>query len=55
MFKVGDTIKCLNQTDMINTSMDLDRHGVMTDWLNIKEQSDRKWTLTVVGIEEDKP
>lgn len=49
--KVGDTILCNDENDMINVSQELSKQGIYTDWFYISENSDRKYMLTVVEVE----
>ena len=53
MLKFGDRIICADLDDMIITSSRLAKAGIKTDWLDIKEDGPEKFTLTVVGVEEE--
>lgn len=51
--KVGDTIQCANDEDMIKTSEALAKEGIFTDWPFIKEPGKKRFLLVVTGVEED--
>lgn len=51
--KVGDTIQCANDEDMIKTSEALAKEGIFTDWPFIKEPGKKRFMLVVTGVEED--
>lgn len=51
--KVGDTIRCSNENEMIEISIELQKEGIWADWLNIKDQPPKKWTLTITGVTND--
>lgn len=48
--KKGDTIKCKDKDDMVNTFMELQKVGVDTDFLYEKDGEKGLW-LIVVGRE----
>lgn len=43
MLKVGDTIKCANKEDLLNTHNDLALNGVYTDFLYEKDGEQGLW------------
>lgn len=50
MLKVGDTIQCADEEDMLKAHNELAKEGIYTDWLDIAETGKIKWRLTVVGV-----
>lgn len=50
--KIGDTIQCACDLDMIATHEELAKCGIWSDWLNIQEPPPRRFLLTITGIEE---
>lgn len=50
--KVGDTIKCSNKDDMVNTMNELFKAGVDTDFLYEKDGEKGLW-LEVKGVNSD--
>lgn len=53
MLKIGDTIQCANDEDMINTSEALAKEGIFTDWPYIAEPGKKRNLLVVTGVEEN--
>ena len=51
MLKAGDTIKCANKEDLLNTHNDLALNGVYTDFL-YKKDGERGLWLIVEKIKE---
>ena len=51
MLKAGDTIKCANKEDLLNTHNDLALNGVYTDFLYEKDGERGLW-LIVEKIKE---
>lgn len=51
MLKVGDTIKCANKEDLLNTHNDLALNGVYTDFLYEKDGEQGLW-LEVKSVKE---
>lgn len=51
LLKVGDTIKCANKEDLLNTHNDLALNGVYTDFLYEKDGERGLW-LEVKSIKE---
>lgn len=49
MLKVGDTIKCADEEDLLNTHNDLDLNGVYTDFLYEKDGKKGLW-LEVIRV-----
>lgn len=53
--KVGDTIKCSSDEDMIRISNELMKEGIYTDWFDIKDPERRNiLTITFIESEENK-
>lgn len=52
--KVGDTIKCSSDEDMIRVSNELMKEGIYTDWFDIKNP-ERRNILTITKIESEEP
>lgn len=52
--KIGDTIQCHDEKGLLSVHAELMRCGVYSDWLDIKEDAPKKWTLTVTGFEKGK-
>lgn len=50
--KVGDTIKCHDDEDMIKVSTELMKEGIYTDWFDIKDP-ERRNILTITKIERE--
>jgi len=50
--KIGDTIQCSDEKDMLAIHAELMRCGVWCDWLNIKDPAPNKWKLTITGFEK---
>lgn len=48
--KVGDTIQCASDLDMIYTSEALAKEGVFTDWLDVQKPGKERYKLTVMQI-----
>lgn len=51
MLKVGDTIQCSDDNDMINVSTELAKEGIFTDWPYIAEPGKKRNLLVVTGVE----
>ena len=51
MLNVGDTIKCANAEDMINTMQELAKENIQTDFLYEKDGETGLW-LEVVKVGE---
>ena len=51
MLKVGDTIKCANKEDLLNTHNDLAKNGIQTDFMYEKGGVKGLW-LEVIKIEK---
>lgn len=51
--KIGDTIQCHDEKDMLSTHANLMKNGVWCDWLDIKEQPPKKWRLTITGFDKE--
>lgn len=51
MLKAGDTIKCANKEDLLNTHNDLALNGVYTDFLYEKDGEQGLW-LQVESVKE---
>ena len=49
MLKVGDTIKCADKEDLVNTHNDLALNGVYTDFLYEKDGKKGLW-LEVIRV-----
>ena len=49
MLKVGDTIKCANKEDLLNTHNELALNGVFTDFLYEKDGKQGLW-LEVIKV-----
>ena len=49
MLKVGDTIKCANADDMINTMTELAKEGIETDFMYEKDGKKGLW-LEVIRV-----
>jgi hypothetical protein len=45
MLKVGDTIKCADADDMINTMTDLEKEDIFTDFLYEKDGVKGFWLV----------
>lgn len=52
-FKVGDTIQCSCDIEMIMISNELAKEGYQSDWLNIKEPAPRRYILTITGVDKN--
>lgn len=52
MIKVGDTIKCRDKDDMVNTLTDLAREGIETDFMYEKDGENGLW-LVVTDVVKD--
>ena len=51
MLNVGDTIKCANAEDMINTMQELAKENIQTDFLYEKDGEKGLW-LEVIKVGE---
>ena len=51
MINVGDTIKCADKDDMVNTMLELSKCGVETDFVYEKDGEQGLW-LEVLKIEK---
>ena len=51
MLKVGDTIKCANKEDLLNTHNNLAKNGIQTDFMYEKDGVKGLW-LEVMKIEK---
>ena len=49
LLKVGDTIKCADKEDLLNTHNDLASNGVYTDFLHEKDGKEGLW-LEVIRV-----
>lgn len=47
--KTGDTIKCRNAEDMINTMYDLAKQGIETDFMYEKDGVKGLWLVVTKG------
>ena len=52
MLNVGDTIKCADRDDAVNTMMELAENGIETDFLYEKDGKRGLW-LVIEGIEDE--
>lgn len=50
--RVGDTIQCHDDEEMIRVSNELMKEGIYTDWFDIKDPV-RRNTLTITKIESE--
>jgi hypothetical protein len=51
MLKVGDTIKCANKEDCVNTMTELAKCGVETDFLYEKDGKKGLWLVVMKNKE----
>jgi len=52
MLKIGDTIQCADDEDMVRVSTELAKEGIFTDWPYITEPGKKKNLLVVTGVED---
>lgn len=45
MLQIGDTIKCADAEDMINTMHDLEKEGITTDFMYEKDGEKGLWLV----------
>ena len=47
MLKVGDTIKCADKEDCVNTMVNLAKEGIETDFLYEKDGEEGLWLVVI--------
>lgn len=53
MLKIGDTIQCSDDEEMVRVSVELAKEGIFTDWPYIAEPGKKRNLLVVTGVEEN--